>query len=109
MQVLELIGMLGVAHHEAGNVLRVEHFQEPVDVRVENGLTDQTQGTVADAHSLGESLSSDTGNTLHHLDLLIVTFFHTLEDQLGRVNLPTPSCSNRVCTVTPTENALVGT
>ena len=61
-----------------------------------------------DTHRLLEALSPHTGNTSHHFDLAQVLLLGALEDEIGRVDSPAPGRGDRVGTVAPAEDALVG-
>ena len=62
-----------------------------------------------DAHRLLEALSPHTGNASHHFDLAKVLLLGTLENEIRGVDFPAPGRSDRVSTVAPAEDALVGT
>ena len=99
--------MLGVADEEAGDAFGVEEGEEFVDVGVEDGLADETEGTVSDFHGFLEAFGADAGDASHHFDFFVVAFFGALEDHLGRVDLPAPCGAYGVGAVTPAEDAFV--
>ena len=99
--------MLCIAYQKRADVLFVQHCKQLIDMGVEDRFSNQTQCAMSNPHRLAESLTSHTRHTFHHLDLLIMTLFHAVKDELGWVDLPAPSRAYRIGAVAPAENALV--
>ena len=76
----ELVGMLGVADEEAGDVFFVEEGEEFIDVGIKNGFADETEGAVFYFHGFLEPRGTDAGNTAQHFYFLVVAFFCAGED-----------------------------
>lgn len=106
-QAFKLVRVLGVAHKETGNVLTVQKSNKLINMGVENGLTYEREGAVLDSECLSETVSHNTRDTSHLLDLLVVTRLGTLKDLLRWVYLPTPCGSHGVGTMAPAKDALV--
>ena len=89
-------------------MLFVKHSSELIDVWVEDRFPYQTQSTMPYSHRFCKPFGSYTRDASHHLNLLVVACFDTLEDHIRRVNDPAPRCANWIGTVSPAENAFVG-
>ena len=100
--------LLGVTDKERGDPVAVHDPEELVDVRVEDGLADQTQGAVSDSHCFSEALCSHSGDALHHLDLLVVRCCDAVEDHVWSISDPSPCRPDGICAVSPAEDTLVG-
>jgi hypothetical protein len=99
--------VLSVADKEGRDLRTVKKGEESVDVRIEDRLSDERQCTVADTESFAETVRTDSGNSLHHLDLTVVAFDDSLENLFRRINLPSPCGTDGVGSVTPTETHLL--
>ena len=76
----ELVGMLGVADQEAGDMFFVEEGEEFIDVGVEDGFADEAKGAVSNLHGFLKSRGADAGDTAQHFYFLVMAFFCAGED-----------------------------
>lgn len=88
-------------------MLGVEHGEEGVDVRVENGLADEAERAVPDPHGFGEALGADARDAAHHFDFRVVACFHAFEDEIWGIYFPAPCGSDGIRAVTPAEDAFI--
>lgn len=85
----------------------MQHREELVDVRIEDGLADETERAVPDAERFAEAVRTHSGNALEHLDLAVMPFDYALKDFFRRVDFPAPGRADRVRAVPPAEDAFV--
>ena len=100
--------MLRVTDKERGYAILMHDPKKFVDVWVEDRFADQTQGAVTNAHGLAETLGSDTWDSLHHLDFLVMCCCDAVEYQIRSIGYPAPRGADRIGAVSPAKDAFVG-